>query len=156
MARPAALAEGVTHTPTFGLVRTVTAVIAADNSSLIDANFPLASAINCSEYDTVFIGVEIDGGTNPTVTIEPLFRDSDAVDGSRWRRIKMGAPLGVTPASAAIQTTGALAPGDFVEIRVNGHPAVWFRTTAVANPTSTTELRVLMRPGLVRPRPLRR
>ena len=76
MSRPAALYDGTA----LSLARTVTGVIAADNASLIDANYPIASGIDCTGFDTIFVGVEIAGGTAPTATIEALFRD----DSGHW------------------------------------------------------------------------
>jgi len=134
------------------VARSGTGAIAADNTTLSDANIPPASGVDCYLYDTVFIGVEITGGSSPTMTIEPLFRDStDAADGARWFRVVCGATDGVTPASAANLTTGALASNvNFAEIKVFGSRNVFFRVTAVANATNTTAWKILVFPGKVR------
>lgn len=156
MARATGLVEGAQRLTSFTIARSASALIAADSSTLTDANIPLASAIDCSGYDTILVGAEITGGTNPTMTVEPLFRDSEAADGSRWKRIQLGAPPGVTATALATQNTGALAQiSDFVEIRVFGHPSVFLRISAVANAASTTAWQILVRPGAVRPRPMR-
>jgi hypothetical protein len=133
-------------------VRAMTGVIAADSATLTDANIPPAGAFDCSGYDTVFVSCDITGGASPTLNIEPLFRDNDAADGNRWRRLLVGSPDGVTAAAAAIQTTGAIAPqANMVEMRVLGWPAVFFRVTAVTNPGSTTASAVLVMTGKRRP-----
>src|SRR5690349_3251625 len=98
--------------------RLMTGVIAADNTDLHDANIDPTKAIDCTGYDTVFVSCDITGGSSPTMTVEPLFRDSDAADGNRWRRLKTGVPDGVTLAAAADQSTGAMAPqADMVEVK---------------------------------------
>lgn len=128
--------------------RVMSGVIAADSATLTDANIAPASAIDCTGYDTVFVSCDITGGSSPTMTIEPLFRDPDAADGSRWRRLLVGSPEGVTAAAAAAQSTGALAPqANMVEIKVFGWPSVFFRVSAVANSGSTTASAVLVLPG---------
>jgi hypothetical protein len=133
------------------IARSAAALIAADNATLTDANIAPASALDCSGLDTIFVGVEITGGTSPTMTVEPLFRDEGAADGSRWFRLKTGALDGVTPAAVANQSTGALASNvDFVELRVFGQK-VFLRISAVANATSTTAWKILVMPGKVRP-----
>ncbi len=133
------------------VARSATAVIAADSATLTDANIPAAQALDCSGFDTILVGVEITAGTSPTMTIEALFRDADAADGSRWGRLLLGAPPGVTATALANETTTALAPNaNFVELRVFGHPSVFLRTTAVANATNTTAWKILVRPGRVR------
>ncbi len=131
--------------------RSATALIAADSATLSDANIPPASALDCSGLDSIFVGVEITGGTGPTMTIEPLFRDEGAADGSRWFRLMTGALDGVTLGAAANKTTGALASNaDFAELRVFGQK-VFLRISAVANATSTTAWKILVMPGKARP-----
>jgi hypothetical protein len=133
------------------IARSATAVIAADSGTLTDANIPPAQGLDCSGYDTIMVGVEITAGSSPTMTIEALFRDADAADGSRWGRYLLGAAPGVTLASLAGETTGALASNtQFAELRVFGHPLVFLRISAVANATNTTAWKVLVRPGRVR------
>src|SRR5512136_1650529 len=79
-------------------------VIAADAATLTDTYLPATSALNCLLYDTIFVGVEITGGTNPTMTIEPLFYDKEAPAASPdWVRIVTGANDGVTATAATIQ-----------------------------------------------------
>lgn len=131
--------------------RSGTGVIAADSTTLTDANIDPSLILDCQGLDTIFVGAEITAGTNPTMTIEPLFRDTEAADGSRWFRLMTGALDGVTLASAANQTTGALASNaNFVELRVFGQK-VFLRVTAVANPTSTNGWKILVMPGRLRP-----
>lgn len=134
------------------VVRSATALLAADSATLSDANFPVADAIDCSKLDTIFVGPEITGGTNPTMTIEALFRDSDAPDGQRWKRLYLGAAPGVTATALANETTGAIQTGlGYAELRVYGCPQVYLRITAVGSPTSTTAWKILALPGQRRP-----
>jgi hypothetical protein len=131
-------------------------VIVADNSTLTDANIPPAQSLDCCGYDSIFVGCNIAGGTNPSLTVEALFRDSEAADGSRWRRLLAGAREGLTAVAspAALETvlvgTGT-APVTFAEIRVFGHRSVFLRISAVANPGSTTGYELLVKPGRIRP-----
>lgn len=148
MVRPVGLFDEVS------IARTISGLIAAENASLIDANYPVASAFSCRGFDTIFVGVEITAGTAPTATIEALFRDADAADGLRWHRRLFGTRPGVTAIAApAVQDTGALATnGDFVELYVHGAPLVYLRVKAVTNPTSTTACKILIQPGQRRPK----
>lgn len=134
------------------VARSGTGAIAADNGTINDTNFPAALGVDCRQYDTVFVGVEITAGTSPTMTIEPLFRDStDAPDGSRWFRVKCGVTDGVTPAAAANLDTGALSTNaNFTELKVFGSRSVLFYVKAVTNATSTTAWKILVMPGKVR------
>jgi hypothetical protein len=134
------------------VARSVTGAIAAENSTLSDANYDPTTGLDCYGYDTIFVGVEITAGSSPTITIEPLFRDSsDAPDGGRWVRIKCGVTDGVTLAGAANLDTGALASNaDFTELKVFGCRRVFLRAKAVANATNTTAWKVLVMPGKVR------
>lgn len=135
-------------------LRSIAGVIAADSTTLTDANIPPAQAIDCSGLDTVLVAVEIAAGTNPTATIEALLYDENAADGSRWKRMLLGAAPGVTATSLANETTGALAYTtnalNFAELRVFGHSKVFFRVSAVTNATSTTSMKILGIPGRVR------
>ena len=131
--------------------RSATAAIAADSATLTDANIDPTLALDCSGLDSIFVGVEIAGGSSPTMTVEPLFRDAGAADGSRWIRLMTGALDGVTAASAANQNTGALSSNaNFAELRVFGQK-VFLRISAVANATSTTAWNILVMPGKARP-----
>lgn len=133
------------------VVRSASAIIAADSATLTDANFPVAQALDCTGFDTILVGVEITAGTNPSMTLEALFRDADAADGSRWGRMLLGAAPGVTATALANETTAALASNvAWCELRVFGHPSVMLRITAVANAASTTAWKILARPGQVR------
>lgn len=148
MTRPTALSNG-----DVAAVRTIAGAIAADNSSLTDANISPDAAVNCQGFETILVGVEITAGSSPTATIEPLFYDANAADGSRWKRILLGAPPGVTLASLAAQDTGALDGTAFVEIRVYGCQKVFLRVKAVTNSGSTTALKILAMPGKPRRAP---
>jgi hypothetical protein len=144
MARPGGLS-----TTQVAAAREISGEIAADSATLSDALFPPASALDCRGFDSIFVGVEITGGVSPTCTIEPIFRDGDAADQARWGRLLVGSPPGVTAASAAVQSTGALAPLTMVELFVFGR-LVYLRRTAVTNEGSTTAMKILAIPG--RPR----
>jgi hypothetical protein len=138
------------------VAREISGVIAADNSTLTDANIDPDAAINCAGFETIWAGVEVTGGSSPTVTLEPLFYDPSAADGSRWWRSYVGAASGITAIAAPVaQVTPALGAGQMVELRVDGHPQVYLRRTAVANSGSTTAMRILVRPGKQLPRVLR-
>ena len=147
MSRPGGLS-----TAQVAAVREVAGAIAADNSTLSDANYAVADALDCAGFDSIFVGVEIDGGSSPTITVEPLFRDGDAADQSRWTRLLVGSPPGVTLAAAAAQSTGALAALTMVELFVFGR-VVYLRRSAVTNSGSTTASRILVIPGRVREKP---
>ena len=142
---------GLGTTGTIVKVREGTGVIAADSATLTDTNIPPSLALNCFGLESIFVGAEIEGGTNPTITVEPLFRSSSCPDGSRWHRLTLGSPPGVnTVAAAAIssQTTVAMADDEsMVELRVFGCTSVFLRISAVANPTSTTSWSILAMPG---------
>lgn len=124
------------------VVRSASSIIVADNASLVDANIDPAVALNCWGFDTIWVGCEITAGTNPSLTIEPLIRDADAADGSRWRR------LSPVPGS----TLSVTVPADLTmsELRVDGQAAVYLRISAVANPGSTTAWKILASPGVKR------
>lgn len=141
MARPTGL-----HPSRATVARTKSGVIAIDNATLTDANINPDEAFDCRGYQTVWVGVEIAGGTTPTATIEVLVRDEDAADGARWKRLLVGSPDGVTLASAASAKTPALDGASFYELRVDGR-LVFFRVDAVANATGTTGLSILLMPG---------
>lgn len=133
------------------VLRSATALIVADSGTLTDANIVPADAVNCAGLDTIFVGVEITAGSSPTMTIELLFRDAEAADGSRWKRLLLGARPGITVLSAvASETSGALDGASLVEMRCFGHALVYPRITAVANPTSTTAWKILGMAGQVR------
>jgi hypothetical protein len=142
MARPGGLSA-----TQLSAVRTVAGVIAADSSTLTDANIPPASALDCRGFKTVWLGVEIAGGVSPTATLEVLVRDADAADGSRWKKLLVGSAPGVTLAAAASQKTSALDGTSLVEVRVDGRSAVFFRIDVVTNPGSTTSITILAMGG---------
>lgn len=123
------------------VIRSISGTIAADSATLTDANIVPAAGFNCRGYNSVLVGVEVDGGTNPTITLEPLFYDGGAADGARWRRLLIG---------GSPQQTPALGAGTFVELMVYGWPRVYLRRTAVTNATSTTAMRILAIPGSTR------
>lgn len=120
------------------LARSATELLAIDSATLTDANIPTAQAVDCTGLETILVKVAITAGTNPTITVEPLFYDSNAADGSRWARRVNG--------SGAI-TTAALIPGQEQEITVDGSDVVFLRKTAVTNVTSTTAWAIYARPG---------
>jgi hypothetical protein len=126
----------------------VSGTITAETATLTDANFTVTNAVNCWGLESIFVGAHIAGGSAPTVTLEPLFRDENAADGARWKRLNVGALPGVTLATAATVTTGALtSDGPMVEIRTFGASQVYLRRDAVTNSGSTTNLTILGMPG---------
>lgn len=135
-----------------GVAREATALLAAENAALTDANYPVSAAIDCSGFDSIFVGAEITGGAGPTLTVEALFRDGEAADGSRWKRVLLGAKEGITAAaSPAAEDTGALgASSDFSELRVFGAKQVMLRIKAVANAAGTTAWKILVCGGKTR------
>jgi hypothetical protein len=120
------------------VARSATATIAADNTSLTDANIPAAQAIDCQGLESIWVMVAITGGTGPTMTLEALFRDANAADGSKWVRSRD---------ASGVLKTAALAVGQAHELTVDGWPSVFLRIDAVANATSTTAWKILVRPG---------
>lgn len=123
-------------------VRVVTgAPVAADSTTLADATFPEATdattggAIECRGYSTIWLGVEFVGGTNPTVVIEPLVRDTEAADQSRWK---------TTLSGGSVVRTSALTGASFEEVRVDGG-RIYPRIHAVVGDPTT--VRILARPG---------
>ena len=114
-------------------------VIAADTATLTDANYPVASAIDCTGYETVLVKCAVTGNAAATMAIEALFRDSNAADGSRWpRRVN---------ASGAIVTAALLTDVQEQELTVDGHDLVFFRVTAVTNSAGTTTASIYVRGG---------
>lgn len=149
MARPAGLSP-----LNLAAVRTKAGAIAADSSTLSDANIPPAEALDCSGFQTLWVGVEIAGGTAPTATLEVLVRDDEAADGARWKKLLVGSPDGVTAASAASAKTPALDGTALYEVRVEGRK-VFLRVDAVTNSGSTTSLSILAMGGKPRLAPNR-
>ncbi len=125
-------------------------VIAADSGTLTDVNIPPSAGVDCSRYDTLFLGVEIDAGSSPTIAIEILVRDELAANGSRWKKMLVGEEEGITAGAAAVESTGALDGTKFIEMRVFGMRKVFFRVSAVTNSGSTTGARILAFPGKLR------
>lgn len=129
------------------VLRSGAAAIAADSATLTDANIDPDEAVDCTGYDTILVGVEITGGSSPTMTIEALLRDGEAADGSRWKRMTAGLTFEGTP---AVGDTGALDGTAFVELAVFGAKEVFFRVKAVTNTGSTTAWKILGFPGRTR------
>lgn len=108
---------------------------AADPSDLADPVYDIAAAHNLRTYDSVIIGVEATGGS-PTIEVELIYHSEEGTP--EWRRLLSGGnPI----------TTGALAPGQEVEISVYGHSAAFPRIVAINNTTSVTSIRILARGG---------
>lgn len=128
-------------------VRSISGVIAADSTTLTDANIVPTQALDCRGYETIWVGVEIAGGSSPTATLEVLVRDEDAADGARWKRLLVGAPDGVNLTAAASQKTSALDGTSLYEVRVAGRDKVFLRVDAVTNSGSTTSMKILAMPG---------
>lgn len=141
MARPSGLSS-----LKLAAVRTKTGAIAADSSTLNDTNIDPTVALDCAAFQTIWVGVEIAGGSAPTATIEVLVRDEDAADGSRWKKLLVGSPDGVTAAAAASAKTPALDGTALYEVRVDGRK-VFLRIDAVTNSAGTTSITLLAMPG---------
>lgn len=142
MARATGISKGV-----ITIAREIPGLIAIDSATLTDANIIPSKAINCAGYESLFVGVEIDVPGTALMTIEALFRDPNAADGSRWRRMFVGARGGFTLAAAlAAEDTGPLDGTKMVELRVWNHSQVFFRVSAVANAAGTTGSRILVLP----------
>lgn len=133
------------------------APIAIDSATLSDANYPaisgvLTGGLDCSGFDTIFVGVEVTVPGTSTMTLEPLFFDPDGAVDQKLSRLMLGAAPGVTATALANEVTSAL-PGlesQYAELRVYGHPQVFLRIQAVGNTTNTTGWKILVRPGRVR------
>lgn len=120
-------------------VRTVTgSPVTSDSATLTDANYSptpnntTGGAVQCFGFSTVWFNVELVGGSSPTVTLDLLFRDDGAADGSRWKRVT-GASL------LTLDGTG------WVELRVDGF-LVYPRLSAVTG--SPTGVNLLAKPGV--------
>lgn len=118
-----------------GVWRSTTgAPVASDSATLTDANFsptPSAStggAIGFFGMETLLVAVEFTGGTSPAATLDMLFRDEDAADGSRWKR-----------AASTLALTA-----DFQEVEVFG-ACVYPRLQAVTG--SPTGITIIIKPG---------
>lgn len=138
----------------FALVRTITSSplpAGGESATLNDTNFDPTLALNCEGFDTIWLGAEIDGGTNVSIVVEPLVYDSGASDGSRWRRLLVGSPDGIDTVSALAVSTVTLAnDGRMTEVRVDGRSKIFFRLVSTANGTGTTAARLLAMPGRTR------
>lgn len=141
MPRPGGL-----HPLQLAAVRTKAGTIAVDSATLTDVNLPPAEGFDCRGYQTIWVGVEIAGGSSPTATVEVLVRDEDAPDGARWKRLLVGSPDGVTLGAAASAKTPALDGTALYELRVEGR-TVFLRVDAVTNAAGTTGLTILAMPG---------
>lgn len=139
MARPVSL-----MTNEISAVRTVTdgGGVSADSTTLTDSNFPLlADAVNggtvdCRTLSTLWVDVEFVGGTSPSIELDPLIRDGNAADGSRWKRLLFGD----SPAAAQPLLDGS----GFVEVRVDGGQ-MYPRIKSVSG--APTSVIILARPG---------
>lgn len=133
---------------TFTTIRT--GITSADSATLTDANINPALAIKCHAFDSVFVGAECVGGTLTSITIEPLFRDADRADGSRWLRYWQGAQAGITPAgSLAGQSLAGMDGTVMGELQVFGHFLVFFRVSALTL-GGATSVNIVAKAGLSR------
>lgn len=134
------------------IARSAASILVADAAAGTDAATPPAQALDCSGFDTIFVGLEVTVPGTSTSTVEPYFYDPDAPDGSRWSKALLGAAPGVTLGALAAEVTPAL-PGtgaSYAELRVNGHSKVFLRLATVANAVGTTAWKILVRPGKIR------
>lgn len=112
-----------------GVWRTVTGAPVTDDSvTLTDANIsPTVSsttggAMGFSGLDSLLVAVEFTGGTTPAASLDVLYRDEDAADGSRWKRAGSAIALSV----------------DFQEIQVFGAKCFPRLQDITGNPTGVT------------------
>jgi hypothetical protein len=138
--------DGLLYFGTWTRARLKSVVLAADSATLTDANIPTSEALDCTGFETLLVRVDVTGGTTPTATLEALFRDPDAADGSRWvRRVNSGGTTIKTP---------ALSVGQETEVTVDGWNSVFLRVDAVTGASGSTAWAVFARPGRrSRPRP---
>lgn len=143
----------------FALVRTITAApIANDPAVFSDASYPIAGAIDCTGIDVLELRVEVDGGTNVTVTLGPLFRDDDgpSSSGSKWYEMAMagGPPVSAIAApavannrTAALPATVTTTSGPSGLLFVAGCPFVFPRVVSVGGTLAgTTACRIMAKP----------
>lgn len=146
MARPGGL-----KSQQFAALRilTGTPVVIDPVAPFTDANYPVANAFDCRGFDTIYLGAEFVGGTNPTAVFEILKRDPDAADGLRWKTLLIGAPNGITQIGTPISlATPALDGTGMAEMRVDGYSLIYFRLKTL---TSTpTQITILGLPGVRR------
>ena len=108
--------------------------VSADSATLTDANFPATAdatnggAIAFDGVESIIVAVVLTAGTAPTATLELLWRDEDAADGSRWKRKE--SPLALTAA--------------FQEVYVFGSK-IYPRLSAVTG--SPTQVELVIKPG---------
>lgn len=118
--------------------RSASAAIAADSSTLTDANIDPTVAIDVTGLETIWVAPDITGGASPTMTFEVLSRDANASDGQRWRRQRNASGLVASP---------VLAVGEMAELSVPPCGKVFIRITAVTNAGGTTAWKILVLPG---------
>lgn len=143
MARPGGLKSNV-----YAALRT--GITVADAAApFLDAGYPVANAIDCRGFDTIYVGVEFVGGATPTAVIEVLKRDPDAPDGLRWKTLLIGAPNGITQIGAPVSlATPTLDGTGMAEVRVDGYSVVYLRVKALTG--APTSLVILGLPGVRR------
>jgi len=68
----------------------------ADSTTISDANFDPANAIDCAGWKKIAVFCRFNAGTNPTATLEPLVRATPqpVVGGNGWARLAKTAALG--------------------------------------------------------------
>ncbi|NUP13766.1 MAG: hypothetical protein HOW73_47625 [Polyangiaceae bacterium] len=91
--KPGAIAEAAT-------TEVRTDVAAADSTTINDGNFPPANAVDTAGSKSVHVFCRFNGGTAPTVTIEPLIRC-----GNGWVKLAQTAAL-AEGVAATINTFG--------------------------------------------------
>lgn len=133
MARPIGLPSSPDRAGTWR-IKAAGGGVSSDSATLTDTNFPPTAdaadggAIAFHNVESILVAVELTGGTTPSATLDLLFRDEDAADGSRWKRV--GSPLALTP--------------DFQEVHVFGSK-VYPRLSAVTG--SPTQVELVIKPG---------
>jgi hypothetical protein len=95
--------------------------------------------VAANSFQTVWLGLECEGGTAPTATVSPRVRDADAPDGSRWKDLSIGGS-----AQSVVLTNN----GPFKEVRVDGREWIAVVTGLTGTPDSAS---ILMFPGALLP-----
>lgn len=118
---------------------TVADTLNTDAALPAEASVALGGMVAANSFQTVWLGLECEGGTNPTATVSPRVRDNDAPDGSRWKDLSIG---------GSVQSVVLANNGPFKEVRVDGRDWIAVVTALSGTPDSAS---ILMFPGVLLP-----